>query len=86
MPRKSLNLSRLETDSVDLTVGIRNFIKGLQHQNPEMSSREIQTLGNAVLDQAGRSLRRGERLASVKLKRDGDFDIDIWHIDRRKDS
>jgi hypothetical protein len=76
---------KLSPNDANLSVGIDEFIKGIQYQNPQMSNGEIETLGNALLGQAGKALQNGERLASVKLKPDGNFDIDIWHTGPRKE-
>ena len=64
----------------NLSIGIDNFMKGLQFRHPDMSHREMEQLGNAYLSRIGEVFRSGEELGSWRLRADGNFDLRIWNI------
>lgn len=72
------------SERFDLTSGVHELIKGIQIQYPELGESEVKAFANSLLKEAGKALVNGERLASVKLKSNGDFDINIWHIGPKK--
>jgi hypothetical protein len=84
MPMSNQIQKITSTETFDLSKGIGELIKGIQTQYPKMSATEVKAMADALLKQAGRALGNGERLASVNLKSNGDFDINIWHIGPRK--
>lgn len=68
---------------INLSQGNTNFINALQVAYPGADNRQIEMLGNTLLGQMGQALVEGEKLASVRLRPDGNFDLRIWNIDRQ---
>lgn len=64
----------------DFTAGINQLLVGLEKTAPGLGMSEKEVMGNALLSQIGKALKSGERLASVKFKKDGNLDLKVWHI------
>jgi hypothetical protein len=68
---------------IDLSQGTHDLTNALQATYPEIDTGEIEVLTNAILGRMSQVLTAGERLASVRLRPDGNFDLRIWDIDRQ---
>lgn len=84
MPIKNQIQKIVDPKTFDLSKGVNELISGIRLQYPELSVSEIKVFANSLLEQAGKALAEGKKLASVDLKSNGDFDIDIWHIGPKK--